>query len=96
MVTVTGRMQGQASTKPQLTDPLRKYYARTNGGDKYSTPMLRARRFVFKRSFIKLYRSTRKHSVGPAERRMRRRVGAIGARVNASRCVTCNEGASVI
>jgi hypothetical protein len=58
-------------------------------------PMLRARREVFRMSFMRLYRSTLKLRVGPDERRIMRRDGAIGVSVNASKCVTCSAGASV-
>ena len=68
---------------------------RTRGGVRYSIPILRALREVFAMSFIRLYLSTRKLRVGPADRRMIRNDGAIGVIVNASKCVTCNVGAIV-
>jgi hypothetical protein len=58
-------------------------------------PMLRALREVFKMSFMRLYLSTLKLSVGPDESRIMRRDGAMGVRVNASKWVTCSAGASV-
>ncbi len=68
----------------------------TRGGLRYSTVlMLRARRDELTRSFMRLYRSTRKLSVGPAERRTMRIDGATSVSVNASRCVTPRAGAIV-
>lgn len=68
---------------------------RTKGGLRYSMPMLRALREVLRMSFMRLYLSTLKLRVGPDERRIMRRDGAIGVRVNASRCVTWSAGARV-
>ena len=46
-------------------------------------------------SLIRLYRSMRKLSVGPCERRTMRSDGATSVSVNASRWVTCSAGAIV-
>jgi hypothetical protein len=46
-------------------------------------------------SFIRLYRSMRKLSVGPLDRRTMRIYGAISVNVNARTWVTCNAGAIV-
>jgi hypothetical protein len=46
-------------------------------------------------SFMRLYRSMRKLSVGPFDRRTIRIDGAISVNVKARRCVTCNAGAIV-
>jgi hypothetical protein len=67
----------------------------TNGAVRYSIPMLREDREVFKMSFIKLYRSTRKLSVGPAGSRIMRSEGATSVTVRASKCVTPSVGAIV-
>lgn len=57
--------------------------------------MLRGLLDVFKISFIRLYLSTRKLSVGPAVSLTIRNEGAIGVKVKASKCVTCSAGAIV-
>jgi hypothetical protein len=65
----------------------------TKGGDKYSIPTLFARRLAFSRSFVKLYLSIRKLSVGPFDSFTILRDGAMGVIVNASKWVTPNVGA---
>ena len=57
----------------------------TNGGLRYSIPTLRALREVVMRSFIKLYRSTLKLSVGPSDNFTIRNEGAKGVNVKARR-----------
>jgi hypothetical protein len=70
--------------------------ANTNkGGLRYSMPMLRARFDIFNTSFTRLYLSTLKLSVGPADSLTILSEGAIGVNVNASKCVTCSAGAIV-
>lgn len=56
-------------------------------------PILRAFLDVFNTSFIRLYLSTRKLSVGPFDRRINLIDGATSVNVNAKICVTCNAGA---
>lgn len=68
---------------------------RTRGALRYSIPILRARRDVLRMSFMRLYRSTLKLSVGPAESFTIRKEGAIGVKVKASKWVTSNVGARV-
>jgi hypothetical protein len=46
-------------------------------------------------SLMRLYRSTRKLSVGPLDKRTMRKEGAISVNVNARRCVTPSAGAMV-
>lgn len=69
---------------------------RTRGGLRYSTVlMLRALREELMISFTRLYRSTLKLSVGPADSRTMRIEGATSVTVNASRWVTPSAGAIV-
>ena len=69
---------------------------RTKGGLRYSTVlMLRALREELMMSFTRLYLSTLKLSVGPADSLTMRIDGATSVSVNASRCVTPSAGAMV-
>lgn len=69
---------------------------RTKGGLRYSTVlMLRALREDLIMSFTRLYLSTLKLSVGPAESLTMRIDGATSVSVNARRCVTPRAGAMV-
>jgi hypothetical protein len=74
---------------------MKKMADRTKGGLKYSIPILRALLDVFNTSFTRLYLSTLKLSVGPADSLIILNEGAIGVSVNASKCVTCKAGAIV-
>ena len=64
----------------------------TKGGDRYSRPILLALRVVERTSFVKLYLSMRKLSVGPSESLTIRSDGAKGVKVNASKCDTPSAG----
>lgn len=94
---VEGRTRGRPIKLSWLceTDDRSYNVSLTNGAVRYSIPMLREDREVFKMSFIKLYRSTRKLRVGPAGSRTMRSEGATSVTVRASKCVTPSAGAIV-
>ena len=86
---VEGRLRERS--KDQLTECYNRIqsseqgFGHTSGGLRYSIPMLRECLVVFSTSFIKLYRSTLKLRVGPADNLTIRSEGAIGVMVNASK-----------
>jgi hypothetical protein len=94
---VAGKMLERAESIDECQSRLQQYDEQpTRGGLRYSIPILRALLDAFSTSLTRLYLSTRKLSVGPADKRTIRKEGDIGVSVNASKCVTCNAGASVI
>jgi hypothetical protein len=92
---VVGRMLKRAVGIINMDDRQVAMKKCTRGGLKYSIPMLRDFREVLRISFMRLYFSTLKLRVGPADKRTIRSDGASGVRVNASRWVTCKAGARV-
>ena len=83
--TVGGMKQGRATMDFQIKRIFRFYCRqRTNGGLRYSKPILLLFFDRLRISFTRLYRSTRKLRVGPADSRMILSEGAIGVKVKAS------------